>query len=356
MKRQVPTSWLLRGLAVAALTLVLALWAMVLPISAPSPPPTLVPTATASPAPTSTRTHTATASPTHTPKPTATCTVTPSPTSTPTPTPTPAPSNTPTPTSTLVPPTAAVTATSELTLAELAGQTQQRTYLSQTTGGQESYLVYLPPEYEYADGRYPVIYLLHGWPYDESHWTTLGVDRAADAGIAGGTLPACIIVMPTGTERLYILTSGGNHSFEGQIINDLVPHVDKTFRTWANREGRVIGGISRGGVWALEISFLHPDIFSAVGAHSPSLSLNLAPPLYDPFHLLVNPGVAMLRIYLDAGDGDWARQSTQALHESLVAHNIANSFVVHTGRHVTGLWQDSLAEYLTFYTSGWPRG
>ena len=238
---------------------------------------------------------------------------------------------------------------------ELAGQTQQRTYLSQTTGAQESYLVYLPPEYDLTDGRFPVLYLLHGWPYNESHWSTLGVERVADAGIVGGTLPACIIVMPTGGERMYVMTSGGIHSFEGQIINDLVPHVDSAFRTWANREGRAIGGISRGGVWSLEISFLHPDMFAAVGAHSPSLSMNLAPPLYDPFYLLANPGVAMLRIYLDAGDADWSRQSTQALHESLDEHSIANTYVVHPGGHVNGLWQDSLAEYLIFYTSGWPR-
>jgi enterochelin esterase-like enzyme len=231
---------------------------------------------------------------------------------------------------------------------------EQRTYPSQTTEREEPYRIYLPPDYDQTGERYPVLYLLHGWPYDESHWDSLGADEAADASIQEGALPPFIIVMPgADPEGLYIDTSGGDHSFEGQVVSDLIPHVDGTYRTWAERAGRAIGGISRGGVWSLEIGFRNAELFAAVGGHSPALSLNLASPTYDPFHLLGEPGVATLRIYLDAGDADWALESTQALHEALDGQEIAHEFVVHAGSHEDGLWAAHVAEYLAFYAAGW---
>jgi len=237
---------------------------------------------------------------------------------------------------------------------ETAGRVEQRTYFSQTAGDEQPYRIYLPPCYDQTDRRYPVLYLLHGWPYDEAHWDSLGADEAADAGIEDGTLPPFIFALPGGSERLYIYTSGGDTSFEGQIVKDLIPHMDATYRTWAEREGRAIGGMSRGGVWALAIGFQHTDLFATVGAHSPALSVNLAPPPYDPFHLLEEPGVETLRIYLDTGDSDWTWKSTQALHETLDARGIAHEFVMHPGRHENKLWAENVAEYLAFYAAGWP--
>jgi enterochelin esterase-like enzyme len=181
----------------------------------------------------------------------------------------------------------------------------------------------------------------------------MGIDEAADAGIQAGALAPFIIVLPGGSERLYVNTSGGDQSFEGQMVNDLIPHTDDTYRTWAEREGRAIGGVSRGGVWALEIGLRHAKLFAAVGAHSPALSVNMAPPAYDPFYLLGEPGVTGLRIYLDAGDGDWALASTRALHEALTKQDMAHEFVVHAGGHDNRLWAANLSEYLTFYAAGW---
>ncbi len=337
--------WLLRGLIVLALAAVVALVVLVRPLPE-LVPPTLTPTPTATFAPTPTHTATPTSTPTPTPTPTSTPTSTPTPTSTFTPTATPveeaSPSATAVAESTLVPPDV-----------ELAGRVEQHPYSSQTTGDEQSYRIYLPPGYDESDQRYPVLYLLHGWPYDEAHWDSLGADEVADASISEGTLPPFIIVLPSGVERMYINTCGGAYSFEAQIVNDLIPHVDGTYRTWAEREGRAIGGISRGGVWALEIGFLHPDIFAAVGAHSPALSVNMAPPAYDPFYLLEQPGVAALRLYLDAGDADWAREKTRALHEALETQAIPHEFVVHSGSHVNGLWAANLSEYLAFYAAGW---
>jgi enterochelin esterase-like enzyme len=318
--------WSVLGLAVAAVAAIFALWILAQPLPGYS-----TPTPTLTSAPTVPPTHTDTPTPTSTPAPTSTPTSTPTPTDTPTATPTPTPVCT-----------------------ETAGRVEQHTYFSQTSGDEQPYRIYLPPCYDHTDSRYPVLYLFHGWPYDDAHWIGLGVVESADAGISADTLPPFIIVLAGGAERLYVNTSGGDYSFEGQIINDLIPHVDSTYRTRVEPDARAVGGISRGGVWALEIGFLHADLFAAVGAHSPALSVNLAPPPYDPFYLLAEPGLETLRIYLDAGDLDWARESTEALHRALEQQGIVHQFAIHSGRHENELWAANVAEYLAFYTATWP--
>jgi enterochelin esterase-like enzyme len=335
------TSWLARGLVVSGLVAIVALWVLVKPISAPAPTATPTPNLTPSPTP----------FPTFIPIPTWT--------STPAPAPTPLANATLTPTFVpTIPPGAdaipPLEADATMTDAvALAGRIEQHTYPSQVSGSEESYRIYLPPGYDQDDRRYPVLYLLHGWPYEAADWENLGAARVADAGIVNGTLPPFIIVIPRGSEALYVNTSGGDYSFEGQLLKDLIPHVDATYRTWPAWEARAIGGISRGGVWALEIAFRNPSLFSVVGAHSPALSMNLAPPVYDPFNLLETPAVASLRIYLDSGDVDWTGPSTRSLHERLDGHGIANQFVVHSGGHDRAMWSANMAEYIAFYTAGW---
>jgi enterochelin esterase-like enzyme len=299
-------------------------------------------------------TETATAAPSDTPTPTAPATPAPvlQPTSTPIASATPVPSPTVIPSDTPVP--VATVAVQQATPVPLVGRVEQGAYVSQVTGREESYRVYLPPGYDQGDRRYPILYLLHGWPYDESHWDALGVDEAADRRIVEGSLNPFIIVLPgADAEGLYVTTSGGAGSFEEQLVNELMPHIDATFRSVQTREARAIGGISRGGVWALEIAFRHPDAFGIVGAHSAALSANRAPSAYDPFTLIREPGVGGLRIYLSAGDADWARPATVELHQALDQQGVAHQLAIHSGAHRDQLWAQNLDEYLTFYAAGW---
>jgi enterochelin esterase-like enzyme len=217
-----------------------------------------------------------------------------------------------------------------------------------------AYRVYLPGCYEVFEGPYPTLYLIHGYPFDDSHWDRLGADETAAMGIRSGVYVPFLIVMPEcDTEGMFRDTSGGDYSVEGLIVNELVPHIDGTYRTWAAREGRAIGGISRGGVWSLEIGFRHPSTFSVVGAHSPALAVNYPHPLYDPLILATEPQVQDLRIYLDAGDVDWARYGTEELHQVLAEHGVAHEYVIGEGDHVDEYWSRMLPLYLAFYSADW---
>jgi enterochelin esterase-like enzyme len=217
------------------------------------------------------------------------------------------------------------------------------------------YLVHLPPCYaQYRDRAFPVLYLFHGWPMDEWHWMELGMGALADDWSGRDLVGPFIIVMPgVDKDGLYVNSSGGPGSFEGFVVQELVPLIDAEYRTWRDPEGRAVGGISRGGVWALEIAMRHQDVFGRVGAHSPALALNRPLPQYDPFRL-ASEDMSGLVFYLDAGDGDWARAGAISLRDRLQEEGIDVTYQVHEGGHVDEMWERAVPDYITFYARSWP--
>lgn len=228
-------------------------------------------------------------------------------------------------------------------------------YSSRLRNTEQQYVVYLPPCAEQSKQRYPTIYLLHGSENDEAHWERLGLFQEVDQGLAEGRLAPAIIVLPGADPNLFVNTSGGPNSFEGQMVDELVPIVDRLFQTDPRPPMRAIGGISRGGVWSLEIGFRHPELFSIVGGHSPCLNVNTAPPEYDPLLLTDAPSLKTLRIWIDAGDSDYCQPGAQDLHLALDHSGVAHEYHVWPGLHDDPLWAEHLTDYLEFYTRDWPR-
>ncbi|HFQ93349.1 MAG TPA: hypothetical protein ENK32_05035, partial [Anaerolineae bacterium] len=166
------------------------------------------------------------------------------------------------------------------------------------------YHVYLPPCYGQGGRVYPVLYLLHGSIQTDSHWADLGLKWYMDAGIRDGRYPPFIAIMPYNGE-IGNVTSGGEGSTEEITVNWLIPYVDQVYCTWAEKEGRSIGGISRGGYWALEIAFRHDELFTAVSGHSSQLRLDVDPPPYNPLVSYADADLSDMRIWLDWGEYDF---------------------------------------------------
>ncbi|WP_322798056.1 alpha/beta hydrolase [Thermoflexus sp.] len=270
----------------------------------------------------------------------------------------PSPSPTPTLTATSIPPTPTRTPTPTATPAPSPtptcepGRWETGSLSIPMMGVEIPYQVYLPPCRSSAR-RYAALYLLHGYPYDQTHWDQLGIDEALEAGIRAGRWPPFLVVLPGFPDDLYVGTSGGPGSVEAAMMEFLIPHIEAHYPVEPARWARAIGGISRGGVWALEIALRHPEAFASVGGHSPALSVNRAPPIYDPFLLAQEADLRGLRIYLDAGDADWALEGTQRLAMILEARGIPARLEVHPGGHEDALWARALEAYLDFYTEPW---
>ena len=136
------------------------------------------------------------------------------------------------------------------------------TYL-QNTGGENpnrKMSVYLPPNYERSEQRYPVIYYLHGFMGTDSIYPNM--KAILDISISKGKIRPFLLVI----SDQYTLFEGSfysNSSLTGNwsdfTAKELVDYMDKNFRTIANRESRGIGGHSMGGYGAIKIGMLYPE-------------------------------------------------------------------------------------------------
>jgi len=138
-------------------------------------------------------------------------------------------------------------------------------FASQTIGGDVSYHIALPPQYDAEPARrFPVIYWLHGLGGNQRGGTGTFGARAAEA-MGEGALPPAIIVFVNGmVSSWYCDWADGKRPMESVIIKDLVPHIDQTYRTIAKREGRVVQGYSMGGYGAGHLGFKYPELFGTV--------------------------------------------------------------------------------------------
>ena len=142
-------------------------------------------------------------------------------------------------------------------------------------GTQASYLIYLPPSYESsAASRYPVIYWLHGGggTSRQGRFTVETIDRA----IKAGKMPETIVVLVNGLPLgWYANSRDGKRPVENVIIQDLIPHIDATYRTINQREARGIEGFSMGGYGALHLGMKYPQLFGAISSVGPSILRNI---------------------------------------------------------------------------------
>lgn len=136
--------------------------------------------------------------------------------------------------------------------------------------------IYLPYGYKSSGLKYPVLYLLHGPVGDENSWLKAGnIRETADALLSKGKIPPPIIVMPSHFNAWWI--DGNREPAETVFFKELIPTVEKEYRTIKHRSGRAIGGVSAGGYGAILYMLKHPELFAACAALSPAIYTPLPP-------------------------------------------------------------------------------
>ncbi len=212
----------------------------------------------------------------------------------------------------------------------------------------QQYSIYLPPCYtESTDSRYPVLYLLHGQTYNDDQWLRLGAAATADLIIAAGEIAPMILVMPY--DRVW--TQPSEDPFGKILVEYLVPYIDGHYRTLPQRKFRAIGGLSRGGGWAIHLGFTRWDLFSAVGAHSPVVFWEDAPLLEQ--WLAALPSDSLPRIFMDVGDREEDLNSALWLEGLLTQHDVPHEWYMYIGNHSEDYWRAHVEEYLRWYAAEW---
>jgi len=131
------------------------------------------------------------------------------------------------------------------------------------------YSIYLPPGYETSTIEYPVFYLFHGGGDDYRDWLLRGQAKPiADKAILSGEAPEMIIVMPDGADDWYNNKYDGTFDYEDFFFDELIPHIESTYRCRTEKRYRAISGLSMGGRGCLLYALKHPDMFQACYAMS----------------------------------------------------------------------------------------
>ncbi len=246
---------------------------------------------------------------------------------------------------------------------------------SKLVGQALPYNVVLPSDYDAPTARttrYPVLYLLHGLSGSHDDWVSSRAHLAQHAAQY-----RIIIVTPEGHDGWYTDSATvPNEKYESYIVQELLPDVERRYRTLSTRAGRAVAGLSMGGYGALKFGVKHPDKFSFAasmsGAHGaptwdpnnkevlsfvkPSIARvygamdNPVRPTNDLFKLfndLSPERIAQLPfLYLDCGTEDFLFNSNRALDELLLKRKIPHEFRELPGGHTWPYWDNQVQEIL----------
>jgi S-formylglutathione hydrolase FrmB len=240
-----------------------------------------------------------------------------------------------------------------------------RTVPSRILGRSVSVCVVLPAGYDSsAPRRYPVLFYLHGLFENEHSWIDRGGQEILEGLLSSGKVGEFIVVLPDAGKSFYVNSYDGRDRYEDFFIQELVPWVDRTYRTLATRETRGIEGDSMGGYGSLHLAMRHSDIFGSASAQSAALIAKIPQPLptegrwgfyarileqsfgsplkvkywdeNNPLTLAENPArFANLRLYFDCGTDDryGFNEGAILLDKILTSKGFPHEFHLRQGGH-----------------------
>ena len=226
------------------------------------------------------------------------------------------------------------------------GKIDTITYSSKSVGTNRKTLIYTPPGYS-ADKKYPVLYLLHGIGGDEKEWFNGGQPQVIlDNLYADKKVEPMIVVLPNGRaakdDRAVGNVYGKSQAFadfEKDLIQDLIPFIEKKYPVIKDSGHRAIAGLSMGGGQSLNFGLGNLDKFAWIGGFSS------APNTKQPQELLPNPELAKQKLkllWISCGDKDGLITNSKRTHDYLQKFNVPHIYYVDHGYHDFKVWKNSL--------------
>jgi enterochelin esterase family protein len=204
--------------------------------------------------------------------------------------------------------------------------------------------IYLPPCYaDQPDARYPVFYFVPGRGGGPEAWFRAGINSIADKLILDRAMPPFIIVTTGNTE---------NDPQAMDIHGDLVPYIDREYRTLAERSYRAAAGGSLGGIAAYRLGFAHPETFSSVGMFGSGAISGEEKQIRAWLDDI--PSSLELHVFMDTGEADplmldRARIMDSLLNEYAVPHVLNEG----DGGHDYLYWASNLEMYFLWAAETW---
>jgi S-formylglutathione hydrolase FrmB len=258
------------------------------------------------------------------------------------------------------------------------GRVECNTVQSKILARSVSYCIVLPASFDTDKTKhFPILYSLHGLGDNEQFFVHSGLWNLVEDMLEKGELKEFLIATPDGGAGFYINSKDGKNRYEGFLLQEFFPLIEKRYRAAAGRGNRAISGVSMGGYGALHLAFRHPQLFVSVSAHSAALIEKLpaflgsapqsprarvlgnvfgTPPELafweqnSPLTLARTANLTGLHIYFDCGDRDdyGFDAGAAALDKILTARHIAHEFHLYPGRHDVGYFSEHLPASLVF--------
>ncbi|HEV3109786.1 MAG TPA: alpha/beta hydrolase-fold protein [Candidatus Binataceae bacterium] len=222
------------------------------------------------------------------------------------------------------------------------GEVEEFGFDSKLLGNRRRVYVYLPPDYaQERDRRFPTLYVHDGGEYLDRAKLPVILDNLAHSG----AIAHLIAVMVDPVERT--VEYRANENYARFVEEELVPDIDRRYRTRTGRDGRGVMGASLGGLISVYLALLRPHLFSKAGAQSAALMI-ATEPIKTLIERLDTPGA----FYFDVGEYEPrfipAHREILPLLESKGCRCLLQ--VVPAGHNWTS-WRARLKDLLTFL---WP--
>jgi enterochelin esterase family protein len=238
------------------------------------------------------------------------------------------------------------------------GQVRIDWYHSNALDTMRSMHVYTPPGYDTTNAKYPVFYLLHGGGDEDSGWSTIG--RAGfilDNLLAAKKAKPMIVVMPNGSMPRPANAPAGpagsmaaQDLFAKELLDNVIPYVEKHYRVLATRENRAIAGLSMGGGQTLRVAPSNLDKFAYIGVWSAGVSQQATEDFLKRnasfFENSERTNKQVKLLWIGVGEKDpLASTSSKNLAEVLKSHSIKAEYHESEGGHTWINWRHYLNDY-----------
>lgn len=236
------------------------------------------------------------------------------------------------------------------------GEIRSVIYYSENLSSWRPLNIYVPHGYDdNISKKYPVLYLQHGGGENEQSWTVQGKLQAIlDNLIAEGNSKEMLVVMTNGSLPNFAYNQKGMEGLKVEMIDNIIPFVEKNYRVFSDANHRALAGLSMGGGQSFFIGLGNPDVFSNVGVFSTGVFGGIPtqtsfdaekeiPGIYTNTQSLNNK---LKLFYISCGEQDQRINATRKIIEEFRRKGLKPVFSSFPGAHEWQVWRKSLHDLI----------
>ena len=238
------------------------------------------------------------------------------------------------------------------------GEVRMVLYESKTMGVTRWIWIYMPPNYDKSSAKYPVLYLLHGNGEAQNGWVMNGrANIILDNLIADKKAQPMVVVMPQAHAlqganvgplvRLTGETDMFSKRFPQDLLQEIIPLVERNYRVYTDADHRAIAGLSMGGGQALSIGLAHPDLFHYVLGFSAAVGgpfMNAEGEFNEALAKPESLDSKLRLLWVACGKQDFLYQANRQFVDMLKNKGVKVQFRETEGSHVWSVWRSYLNE------------